>query len=52
MQKEKFTVVVDENKVITKEQLIFGLFGISLDQLIEDIYANKDGKYDDVYVHN
>lgn len=52
MDKEKFTVVVDENKVITKEQLIFGLFGISLDQLIEDIYANKDGKYDDVYVHN
>ena len=41
--------LVDKNRNITPQQIVVGVMGISLEQLINDIRENRDGRYDCLY---
>ena len=49
LPKEKYTVAKDESKKASAEMLVLGLFGMSIQQLIDDIAKNTDGKYENMY---
>ena len=50
MAESKFTIeFVGERKEIPPEFLIYCLLGCSVQELIDDIAENKDGKWDDLY---
>lgn len=38
--------VVNENRTLTHDQVVHGVMGISLEQLIAAIQENRDGKFD------
>lgn len=41
--------VVEKKRVLTPDQMVRGVMGISLDKLIEAIRENRDGQYDHLY---
>lgn len=41
--------IVAENRKMTHEQVVMGTMGISLEQLINEIRENRDGRYDHLY---
>lgn len=43
-------VICDTEKTMEPEEIVRGIFGISIQQLIKDIQLNKDGKYDALYI--
>lgn len=45
----KFNVEINSEWKVSPEMLVMGLFGVSLDQLINNIRVNKDGEYDSIY---
>ncbi|MEA5083272.1 MAG: hypothetical protein VB018_03865 [Lachnospiraceae bacterium] len=46
---EPFKSEKDETKTVSTENVVFGLFGCSLQQLIYEIQTNKGGKYSALY---
>ena len=42
-------VICDTEKTMRPEEVVRGIFGIGIQQLIKDIQLNKDGKYDALY---
>lgn len=41
--------IVEKQRVLTPDQMVRGVMGISLDKLIEAIRENRDGQYDHLY---
>lgn len=44
--------LVPENRKLTPQQIVMGTMGISLEQLINDIRENRNGRYDCLYKSN
>lgn len=44
--------LVAEDRKLTHQQVVMGVMGISLEQLINDIRENRDGRYDFLYIKN
>lgn len=42
--------VVVKKPVLTPQQMVLGVMGISMDELINAIRENRDGKFDQLYV--
>lgn len=41
--------IVEKKRVLTPDQMVRGVMGISLGKLIEAIRENRDGQYDHLY---
>ena len=41
--------LVAEGRTLTPQQTVMGVMGISLEQLINEIRENKDGRFDCLY---
>lgn len=41
--------IVEKKRVLTPQQQVVGVLGISLDELINAIRENRDGKYDHLF---
>lgn len=41
--------VVEKQRVLTPQQQVVGVLGISLDELINAIRENRDGQYDHLF---
>lgn len=44
--------IVTEGQILTPQQIVMGTMGISLEQLINDIRENRNGRYDCLYKSN
>ena len=44
--------IVADNRHLTHEQIVMGTMGISLEQLIDEIRENKDGRFDSLFTDN
>ena len=43
-------IIYDTSKTVDIREVIQAVFGMPFDQLIDDIRANREGKYDAVYI--
>lgn len=41
--------IVAEDRKLTPQQVVMGVMGISLEQLINEIRENRDGRFDCLY---
>ncbi len=49
----KGTVIINDiERRKTPDEVVRGILGISVKQLIKDIQVNKDGRYDSLYAEN
>lgn len=44
--------IVAESRTLTHQQIVMGVMGISLEQLIIDIQENRGGRFDCLYKKN
>lgn len=45
-------IINDTSQKKTPDEVVRGILGISVTQLIKDIQINKDGRYDSLYAEN
>lgn len=48
-ERPKGRVIIHKDVPATPDDIVRGIFGISLNQLVKDIQTNADGRYDSLY---